>query len=70
LVETIRYLAVILQVFLPTTARSILKQINTKLNSFDSLKTFGQYQEGSIGTAEVLFERFDPVKKLAEVLGE
>lgn len=58
LIESIRYGAVLLQVFMPDTAESIFKQINTDQNSYDTLDRFGYYKSGSIvGEAEVLFNR-------------
>lgn len=69
LVETIRYLAVLLQPFIPQTAEKIFKQIDTDQKSFESLKHFGHYKEQRIGQAEVLFQRYDMEKKLDEILG-
>lgn len=58
LIESIRYGAVLLQAFMPDTAESIFKQINTDQNSYDTLDRFGYYKSGSIvGEAEVLFNR-------------
>lgn len=58
LIESIRYGAVLLQAFMPDTAESIFKQINTYQNSYDTLDRFGYYKSGSIvGEAEVLFNR-------------
>lgn len=68
LVETIRYIAVLLQAFIPQTANDILQQLDTKEVSFDSLKTFGKYPEQKIGVAKVLFQRYDIHKKIEEIL--
>ena len=58
LIESIRYGAVLLQAFMPDTAESIFKQINTDQNSYDTLDRFGYYKSGSIvGEAGVLFNR-------------
>ena len=58
LIESIRYGVVLLQAFMPDTAESIFKQINTDQNSYDTLDRFGYYKSGSIvGEAEVLFNR-------------
>jgi len=70
LVETIRYIAVLLQPFIPQTAKQIFEQINTDINTFDSLKKFGQYPRQAIGQAKVLFERFDINKKIEEIVSE
>jgi len=70
LLETIRFIAVTLQPFIPQTAKKIAEQIGVKDLSFDTLNSFGVYEEQTLGKAEVLFERYDLVKKLAEILEE
>lgn len=70
LLETIRFIAVGLKAFLPETSSKIAAQIKTTDLTFDSLKTFGLYNEDEIGTPEVLFERYDMVKKLEEIIGK
>ncbi|MDL2292319.1 methionine--tRNA ligase [Acholeplasma sp. OttesenSCG-928-E16] len=67
LVETIRFIASLLQPFLPETAKKIASQIITEDLSFDSLREFGRYKDQKIGKAEVLFERYDVDKKLEEI---
>jgi len=69
LVETIRFLAVFLQAYMPSTAEKIFEQLAIKPEGLDSVKTFGHYPEQKIGTAKVLFERFDLEKKLDEIIG-
>jgi len=69
LVETIRFIAVGLKAFLPNTANEIAKQIKVSNLSFDSLNTFGLYNNDTIGEAQVLFERFDLNKKIEEIIG-
>jgi methionyl-tRNA synthetase len=68
LLETIRFVAVLLQPFIPNTAKRIAKQIGVNDLSFESLYTFGQYQTQTLGAAEVLFERYDQNKKIEEIL--
>ena len=68
LIETIRITAVCLQAFIPDTAENILNQINTDQRSFDSILAFGGYQSGKLNAPEVLFERFNAVEKLEEIL--
>ncbi len=68
LVETIRYVSILLQPFIPETSKRIAKQIIIDDLSFESLSEFGGYPEQSLGKAEVLFERYDPAKKLEEIL--
>ena len=68
LVESIRFLAVLLQPIIPETAEKIFAQIGTDLNSFDSLASFGALPEGhTVGTASPLFARIDAEKMLAEI---
>ena len=60
LIESIRMGTVILQAYLPDTAKRIFEQINTKYISYDTLDKFGYYDSGNIvGNAEVLFKRID-----------
>lgn len=60
LVESIRIATVYLQAFLPDTAESIFKQLNTEFASYDTVDTFGQYTSGTkVGTPEVLFKRIE-----------
>ena len=70
LIESIRFSAVILYPYIPSTATKILDQINTDKRDFDSLKEFGQYQSGTkvVEKPEMLFARLDPkevAKKVA-----
>lgn len=69
IIETIRVAAVILQAFIPETATNILLQINTNLNTFQSIKEFGNYPNNNkINEAKVLFERYDSKEKMVEIL--
>ncbi|MDO9628481.1 MAG: methionine--tRNA ligase [Acholeplasmataceae bacterium] len=68
LLETIRFVAVLLQPYIPETSKRIASQIGITDLSFDSLQVFGQYEAQTLGKAEVLFERYDQVKKLEEIL--
>jgi methionyl-tRNA synthetase len=70
LVETIRTIAVLLQAFIPSTASKIFEQLAIEPQGFDSITTFGAYQEQQIGVAKPLFERYDVVKKLEEIMGK
>ena len=70
LLETIRYVAVLLQPFIPETSRRISNQIGVKDLSFESLNTYGRFPEQILGKAEVLFERYDLNKKLEEILSD
>lgn len=70
LIETIRYVAILLQPFIPNTSKRIANQMGITDLSFESLKTFGQYSAQTLGKAEVLFERYDQAKKLDEILSD
>ncbi|MGA0447755.1 MAG: methionine--tRNA ligase [Candidatus Phytoplasma pyri] len=59
LVETLRFIGVLLQPFLPTTAASILKQIKSENNTFASLEIFGVTESKTISSKEILFIRFE-----------
>lgn len=68
LIESIRFIAVLLAPFLPDTSKEILSQINCDITSYDSLKKFGAIPVGaSVGAAKPLFERIDQKKMLAEI---
>lgn len=70
LLETIRYVAITLQPFLPDTSLKILQQIGVSDASFESLQTFGQYPAQTLKTPYVLFERYDVDKKIQEIMKE
>lgn len=60
LVESIRISTVYLQAYLPDTAESIFRQINTNIISYDTISKFGQYVSGTkVNNPEVLFMRID-----------
>ncbi|MFP4177558.1 MAG: methionine--tRNA ligase [Acholeplasmataceae bacterium] len=69
LVETIRFVAILLQPFMPRTAERIKKQIGFDGMGFDSLE-FGLLTDRKLGTPEVLFERYDPDKKLDAIIAD
>ncbi len=60
LLESIRFCAVMLQPFIPSTAEKIFKQLNTKKTTFASLEKFdGIAPLDQVGVAEILFSRID-----------
>jgi methionyl-tRNA synthetase len=60
LVESIRYATVLLQAFLPDTAKEIFRQLNTEYTTFDTLDEFGKYQSNTrVNDAKVLFQRIE-----------
>jgi methionyl-tRNA synthetase len=63
LFESIRIAAVLLQAYIPDTADSIFKQINTDIRTYDSISEFGKYQSGTkVNSPEVLFARIEKNK--------
>ena len=67
LLESIRFIAVMISPFLPETSSKIFSQLNTNITGYDSLKEFGCLKEGRVGEAQPLFARIDEAKKLAEL---
>lgn len=68
LLESIRYIAVLLAPFMPKTAESIFAQIGAKNTEWDSLDSFGKIKAGdTVGEAAPLFARLDEKKMLEEI---
>ncbi len=68
LIESIRFIAVLVKPFMPDTSDKILAQINCKVDSLDSLSSFGQIEIGSrVGEATPLFNRIDAPKMIEEI---
>jgi methionyl-tRNA synthetase len=60
LLESIRFIGVLLQAFIPDTADKIFKQLNTDVKDLNSLKEFGSLKASDkVNTAEPLFMRID-----------
>ena len=74
LIESIRFAAVTLIPFIPSTANKILDQINTDRRDLLELNQFGLYQPGTkvVEKPEMLFARLDPkeIQKKVEALQE
>ena len=71
LLESIRIIAVQLKPFMPETSDKILAQLNTDIDSYESIMSFGALQVGShVGTAVPLFNRIDSEKMLEEIENE
>ncbi len=66
LIESIRFIGIMIAPFMPETGEAILKQINASVTSFDSLDKF-QCDKVAVGEAQPLFARLDEKKKLEEV---
>lgn len=68
LMETIRFLALLLSPYMPDTADQIFEQLNTEERTYESLATFGGLCVGrSVGAAVPLFARIDTKKMLAGI---
>ncbi|MEG0978460.1 MAG: methionine--tRNA ligase [Oscillospiraceae bacterium] len=68
LLESIRFVAILISPFMPDTAKSIFEQMNTDVTSYESLESFGGLKNGTkVGTATPLFNRIDAEKLLAEI---
>lgn len=70
LIEGLRFIAVLIEPFMPETNANILHQINSDENSWDSIKTFGTGKGGKVGEAKALFARINEEEKLAEITNE
>ena len=68
LLESIRFIAVLLKPFMPSTSDAIFSQINCNIDSLESLESFGKLVVGGkVGDATPLFNRLDVEKTLAEI---
>ena len=68
LLETIRYIAVLISPFMPETSEKIFAQLNCDIKSYDSLKEFGALNAGvKVNEAKALFARIDSEKMLQQI---
>ncbi len=71
LVESLRFVSVLLSPFLPETSSKINHQLNIALTDFQSLKEFnGTKPSTKINKSEILFPRIDVLEKLKELEDE
>ena len=71
LLECIRIAAILLEPIIPSTAKTIYKQIGADATDYDSLKAFGGMKSGaSVGEATPLFARIDEKKMMEEIEAE
>ena len=71
LLESIRFIAVMLKPMMPQTSELILASLNTDVDTWDSLSDFGGYPAGTtVGEAKPMFARLDEEKKLEEIYAE
>ena len=60
LLESIRICAILLSPFIPDTSSKILKQLNTKETSYESIQSFGLLEENlTLNQPEILFNRIE-----------
>ena len=68
LLEAIRYVAVLLTPFMPSTAQAIFEQMNCEFTSYESLESFGELKAGvKVNEATPLFVRIDPKEMYAKI---
>ncbi len=68
LLESIRFIAVLLSPFMPETSEKIFAQMNCYTKTYDSLSQFNGTKPGTIvNKAEALFARIDAEKMLADI---
>ena len=66
LIETIRHASVLLEAYLPDTAKKIYEYINTDVTDFESLNSYGKINEFNVKAAEPLFKRLDVNKDVLD----
>lgn len=68
LLESIRYIAILLSPFMPETSDKIMEQLNCDNKDYDTLDSFGTLKPGvKVNKAVPLFNRLDSEKLLAEI---
>ncbi|MBR0138248.1 MAG: methionine--tRNA ligase, partial [Erysipelotrichaceae bacterium] len=69
LLEGIRIGSVLIEPFMPDTAKNVFTQINTKNTDYDSVQNWGGYETNNTVTdnPQPLFARIDAAKKLDEI---
>ena len=68
LLESIRFLGILLQPFVPETSEKIFAQIGCDIKDYDSLAHFGAIEAGTfVGEPSPLFSRIDIKQKQAEI---
>ena len=67
LLESIRYLAIMLKPVIPETSEKIMSQINSDVWDIDTLATFGSGNISKVGKAEILFSRIDEKEMMGKI---
>lgn len=71
LIESIRFIAVLLSPFMPDTANAIFNQLQATATSYESLSSFDGTEAGKkVGVGTPLFNRIDGEKMMAEIDAE
>ena len=70
LLESIRFIGILLAPFMPETADKIMAQIGSDKCEIFDLNAFAESGDKKVGTAEPLFARIDEAKKLEELAAE
>lgn len=70
LLESIRYIAVLISPLMPETSEKIFAQLHCTIKSYDSLADFGGFPEGTVGKATPLFARINEKEMMAELQRE
>ncbi|MGM9972177.1 MAG: methionine--tRNA ligase [Anaeroplasmataceae bacterium] len=68
ILESIRISAVLLEAFLPQTAKDIYALLNTEATSYESITEFNTSSSYTVGEAKVLFKRLDLNKDVLDVV--
>lgn len=67
LLETLRFITILINPFLPDTANNMAKQLNLTNLSFSSLSDFGK-KEITPGEPEIIFERYNLEEKMTLII--
>ncbi|MBE5821025.1 MAG: methionine--tRNA ligase [Clostridiales bacterium] len=67
LIESIRFIAVLLSAFMPQTSEKIFNQINSQEKTLESIREFGKDINIEVGRAEPLFVRIEEEKLMEEI---
>ena len=70
LIETIRFIGVLLAPFLPDTSASILEQINAPAAELENIAEFGSAAARKVNEAKALFARVDEAKMMDQIRKE
>lgn len=70
LLEGIRVASVLIEAFMPETANNVYQQLNTKKTDYDSILTWGNYENNKVtDNPKALFQRLDADETLEAIKG-